>query len=234
MYQETKMSMNVVISIILLVYVSATLGGRDATLLILATSLILYLLWIPQNMPRQGTLDVLVPSPKANATIVDDYSLATVPQDAPYQVPVHDITYVHIQEHPEIEYAFRVIGDLKQRRPSALKAAMASMDRFLFLNTQVLNYKISNVGNSRKHESLKQKVSDMMMLRSCIMEQLNSSAFEFVRPRLNKSIAIIRDYTFQIIKSISTKWRDHVPALQDHGPPYGTCQMSSSPFEMYK
>ena len=152
-----------------------------------------------------------------------DMNLLVVPQDAPFQVSYVDHDFKHVPMHPVLVDAFKVLGDGKQRRRVALKISLGTLERFLAIYEYLKEKKLLKIGNSLKHERLKQRFSDMAMLRSECLEQLHSTLYDFksTNTKFSKSIETIRDYTQYLYAEIVSRWIKVIPGIGDGSPPHG-------------
>lgn len=153
----------------------------------------------------------------------------TIPQDAPYQIPVVDVEYVHIPKHRIILGCVAKLSAVKRRRPASLSVALATIERFLELYDFLMGKKLRRIGNSAKHERAKQRISNMSMLRTEALEQMQSIAFEFTHSHadLQEAIVHIRDYTHALLLDVVRRYRETLPGIGNGMPPYGVVPYSA-------
>lgn len=196
---------------------------------------------------RDVDLDHIVPNsnhmPLANEAFDpvsdSDMNLLVVPQDSLFQVSLTDHNYKHIPRHPVLLEALKSLGEAKKRRLVAFKISLGSLEQFLAIYEYLKAKKLYKIGNSIRHERLKQRFSDMAMLRSECLEQLVSTAYDTSFAKfdgLDKSVASIRDYTQYLYAETVSKWVKVIPGIGDAEPPHGmsTSRMNDVMSSMYR
>ena len=158
----------------------------------------------------------------------DELDGVVIPQDVSYQVSITDIkNYVYIPMHPELLACLTDLGKPLKRRPAAVKTCLALLERFLLIHSWIMNIKTKKkLTNTRRNEIIKQKISDMALLRLELLEQLHQVLFEFneykdVPKKVIKASKKLRDYTHSLVVDVSTLWKNAIPSLGNAMPPFG-------------
>ena len=158
------------------------------------------------------------------------------PQDAPYQVPrlIDDGNFRHIAAHEDLHPSIADLDRASERRPASVQLSLTILEEFLAAHAWLCK-KSKRVGkvptNSVVHEVVKQRATDLLMLRAELLEQLQQSLLEFTAPvkGADRAIAFIRDYTHAMCKEMHETWRRSVPSLSGTiAPPYALPTMTSS------
>jgi hypothetical protein len=177
-----------------------------------------------------------IPPPPPRVVPGDQLSNLVTPQDAPYQVPLTDLkTFMYIPRHAEVLPLLSALHESMRRRPASVKLALALLERFLELYAWLsLKFSETSVGpkmkkaknkkeepstrgisNSVLREVIKQRVQDMPLLRLEMLEQLQSSLFEFQSscPNLKRAIKSLSAYTHRLVVQTSSEWAIYLPSL---------------------
>ena len=215
-------------SVILLVI--AIQFGKQAALACSVVVVTLWLVFFSNDRERRESngIDCIVPpvgKRKPDEPVTQgELDQLSIPQDAPFQVPITVMDYVYIPKHPILMSALDKLADARRRRPTALLVALANIERFLSIDEVLKARKVLKIGNSKKHERAKQRLTNMAMLRSEALEQLMSIDFEFAQgsSELVDAVASIRDYTSSIFVRATKRWSPSLPGIDSTlGLPYG-------------
>lgn len=179
-----------------------------------------------RNEKSTSRLDEIVPDQDRRQrafepTSDSDMNLLVLPQDSPFQLSFIGENFKHVPRHPVLVDAFKLLGDDKNRRRVAIQLSLGTIERFLTIYDYLKVKKLLKIGNSLKHERLKQRFSDMAMMRSECLEQLHSTLYDFKTPQFSKSLEMIRDYTQMLYAEAVSRWIKVLPGIGDPRPPFG-------------
>lgn len=160
-----------------------------------------------------------------------------IPQDAPFQISLIDQTYTYIpkyiKEYPKLKSWLRSLKRPYQRRPAAIKLALALLERFLSLHDLLRNMvKDRSLFPSQKNKTWPPKfrdfvtlrIADMSQLRIELLEQLQQVTFEFGHtsaPELLRLIHRLRDFTHALLVILAKRIKALIKDVGSLLPPFG-------------